>query len=316
MENHLPVEHEEMHTEEHTDDDSTEDLVDKFARCTVIFSTEDRRKNSMDRELVMIKNIKPLQDNTIDWKRITELTFAQKMMEIWFSETLITTEYRAFIFNGHLFGNYGWIPPTRDEAQHSADLSVDERFGTAYWRLLSPKKTELQPFFKQLFNHYIGALKFYKISCLSESKEDVKLYDQLEALIKKLDSPSYQCGVIKCLEGLSFRREEDIKWNDHPNWFVFENEIFDLVTMETVQASPHHHINVSCGHDRESPDYLLNYASAVKDIEEFMYSITGADEDLITYMMKIMSSFLVQGNIEEKCFFLLGAGRNGKGKFL
>jgi len=33
------------------------------------------------------------------------------------------------------------------------------------------------------------------------------------------------------------------------------------------------------------------------------------------YLLEVMSTFLFQGNVEEKCYFLLGEGRNGKVRF-
>jgi len=54
-------------------------------------------------------------------------------------------------------------------------------------------------------------------------------------------------------------------------------------------------------------------AEAKQEILLFLDSTTGSNTIMVRYLLKVMNTFLRQGNIEEKCYFLLCGGRNGKG---
>lgn len=244
-------------------------------------------------ESVFIANIEPVEDPSIDWERVTEHTFAEKMIDLWFKGKLLFTESNGYVY---------------------IDAQLNQNNFYCFWQTLDGKRTLIHQFFRPLFIHYIGALKFYKVKYLSDSKDDIKLYDSLEHLIKKLDSPAYRCGVVKSMEVICFKSESEIQWNNHPNYFVFKQNIVDLDTKLEVKSFPGQFINVSAGYFYDQWQGNANArAEAKQEILLFLDSITGSNTIMVRYLLKVMSTFLRQGNIEEKCYFLLGGGRNGKG---
>jgi hypothetical protein len=56
-----------------------------------------------------------------------------------------------------------------------------------------------------------------------------------------------------------------------------------------------------------------NIETVKEDIIKIFRSIVKNEEEYI-YFMKTIASFLIQNNIEEKAYFWLGQGRNGKGR--
>ena len=103
-------------------------------------------------ESVFIANIEPAEDPSIDWERVTEHIFAEKMFDVWFKDKMLFTE-----------SNDG-------------------------------KRTLIHQIFRPLFIHFIGALKFYKLKSLSDSKDDINV------------------------------SESEIQWNNHPDYFVFKQQ--------------------------------------------------------------------------------------------
>lgn len=63
--------------------------------------------------------------------------------------------------------------------------------------------------------------------------------------------------------------------------------------------------------DGTSRNNILLVEKATANIKNFMTGDDDSSYEMADYMFKIMSSFLFQGNVEEKCFFLLDEGRNG-----
>jgi hypothetical protein len=69
----------------------------------------------------------------------------------------------------------------------------------------------------------------------------------------------------------------------------------------------------------DSASNVMMVEEATANIKQFMLDITGGSVEhfeMANYLCKVMSTFLFQGNMEEKCYFLLGEGRNGKVCFI
>lgn len=233
----------------------------------------------------------------INWDRLTETEFATKMITLFqFKNTLIFTQHNCYLF-----------------ALGDISTNADVMGIVCQWRTLGSKRTELYRYFDFLFNYYFGAFK--KIKTNKSEKEANEIF----RILLKLDTPSFRTSILKNLEVMLYRPEYDIEWNKHSNWFVFTDRIVDLNTGLDVEPHPEQYINMSCGHagnpfliafDGLTPhnnDQLVEEATT--NITNFMLDITGGDErsyEMADYMFKIMSTFLFQGNVEEKCYFLLG----------
>lgn len=249
----------------------------------------------------------PENDETIDWDRLTELEFATKMKNTFALEgNLMFTES-----NCYYFGVVDFKTP------------ADVMGIVTQWRILGPKRTELYRFFDMLFNLYFGAFKREKMQ--GTFGETPAKANEIFKTLLKLDSPIYRTAILKNLEVLLYRTEASISWNKHSNLFVFTDRIVDLNTGLDVKPVASQYINVSCGHggninllsfdgfDSVSNKQMVEAASS--HIWQFLLDITSDDDEsdeLVHYLLKVMSSFLFQGNEEEKCYFLLGEGRNGK----
>jgi phage/plasmid-associated DNA primase len=177
-----------------------------------------------------------------------------------------------------------------------------------------------------LFNLYFGSFK--KCKAQGVFGEGPKANDIFRTLLK-LDSPTYRSAILKNLEVLLYQPESSIPWNQHPEWFVFTDRIVDLTTGRDITPDPKQYINVSCGHAGyihlmafdgvDSASNVMMVGEATANIKQFMLDITGGTVEhfeMANYLCKVMSTFLFQGNMEEKCYFLLGEGRNGKVCFI
>jgi phage/plasmid-associated DNA primase len=218
------------------------------------------------------------QKDKIDWGRLTEATFADRLCsKEFFGETVLFTGYskdmEGFKYNG------------------------------VYWEQLGVHNALLKKgYFEKLYTFYNK--KFDDVEMLFEEKDARNIRNN----IKVLDSAITRNHIIDIIKTNKY--EPKILWNQSPTLFAFTDCIFDLETGEKVNSSRDQYINTTCGYayGLDTEDYSVEEG----DIMTFLESVFESEE-LRKFMLKVLASFLRGNNIDEKIFFWLGSGRNGKG---
>jgi phage/plasmid-associated DNA primase len=134
--------------------------------------------------------------------------------------------------------------------------------------------------------------------------------------IKKLSRNVTREAVAKTY--LSVIHQPNIRWNVNPEWFVFNDCVYDLSKGEWVKTTSKDYINSTCGKNyhiessyNSKEEFGNALAEARRNLLEFFKSVV-LDDDY-PYFMKVLASFLRGFNKDEKAYFWLGEGRNGKG---
>jgi len=168
-----------------------------------------------------------------------------------------------------------------------------------YWKPIGLHNAELsKEHFDNLYKHYETAL--------NNKDLNEKTFNKYKSQINQINFFKTRSNVLKIFK--TDNHQFNVKWNLNNNLFVFNNCIYDIEKGDFVDPNPDDYINMCCGYDYIKP---TNYDIIKNKIETFIKSII-AESDY-EYMMKLCSSFLYQENIQEKGYFWLGSGRNGKG---
>lgn len=264
----------------------------------------------------------PYSSTNIDFQRLTDYTFALEFKKKFYT---YDGDKSKVVFTGKDKDIEGFY------------------YNGIYWKPLGLNNAEIcKNNFAKLYDYYCE--EFAKVE--DEYDFDEKPY--IWTNIKSLDSASRRSAIIKVLTQENY--EDNLVWNKNLNLFAFEDCVYDLEKGEFVRPSPEQYINTTCGYalgatiidtpdkyevippvlERETKFFedktykeikMKDGKPVMKDgkpVEEdddkqgFLWSIF-EDEEMINFIWKMMASFLKQQNIEEKCYFWLGKGRNGKG---
>lgn len=218
----------------------------------------------------------------INWSRLTDNTFADMMYKLYFKDRLIFTTNLKKEVEGYFYNDTYWIELGRNNC------------------LIK------RGYFRKLYNFYMCELQKIKDE-LSE-----KTYTEYYKKILTLDSAMTRNNIIKVLQDEVF--VENVEWNKNKYLFAFNNKIYDLEKGEFIEPNPKQYINFTCGYDYEEYEEseLIKAKKIIHDfIDGILDNLTKGEQK--RYLMKLLSSFLVQLNKEEKGYFWLGRGRNGKG---
>ena len=160
--------------------------------------------------------------------------------------------------------------------------------------------------------HFDNLYKFYKNALkLQKSNMQEKLYNLLSQQIKSLNSNKTRKNVIEIFKKDNYI--EDVVWNKNINLFVFDDKIYDLSLGQYVEPNKDEYMNMSVGYKYELKELTAEKKLSIReDIEKVLKSII-VDPERYKHIMKVISTFLTQDNKEEKGYFWLGSGRNGKG---
>jgi phage/plasmid-associated DNA primase len=231
------------------------------------------------------KEDNPALYNTLFGKKInwdlSEAEFAKKLKEICFDNKHVLFTGKGREPEGYLYNGVYWV----DLSLHNAELK--------------------QKHFDNLYKFYIEALKKDK----DNLEENV--YKSLMGQIKTLNTNKTRTNILKIFQADNY--VANVEWNKNRKLFVFENKVYDLEKDAFVPSNPEDYINTSCGYKYDDSE-TQELKKAVKTIEDFVNSILlETDRD---YVWTLLGSCVVQSNKEEKAYFLLGIGRNGKGTLL
>jgi hypothetical protein len=228
-----------------------------------------------------------LKDNPygVNWLRFTSHTIAERLLDLFFKDQLV--------FTG------------REKSR-----SV-YRFNGFYWRQLDSDCSEILQRFPDLFQYYKTGLDSIRPLVTKT------IYDKYCRQLLRLDTPGFKRSVVKSLKDIIYRSESNIQWNNHRHLFAFRDSIYNLETGQFIPPSPDQFINYTTGYNYQDSNFSPNDLTQARDkILTFLSAIMGNDEEMVTYLLKVLASFLVQCNDEERAYFFIGAGRNGKVKII
>lgn len=226
-------------------------------------------------------------NNKIDWNRLTDATYAEMMYNLYFRDE---KGNQMLIFTG--------------------DKKIPDAYfyNGVYWESVGQNLCIIKnKKFTQLYKYYNKQLD----RLMEEYKIEKEQYDKLKIKIQDLDKNRVRDDIIKIMCSEYYDNKISQKWNQNKDLYVFENKIYDLSKGIFIDPSPDQYINMSCGYEYNNGDYR----EEIEEINTFIDSILDHN-DLVNqkkYLMTVLSSFLRQSNKEEKAYFFLGRGRNGKG---
>jgi hypothetical protein len=199
-------------------------------------------------------------------------------------------------------------------------------FNGVYWKAVSLHSAELHK------NHFDQLYDWYSEKLVSEEAEmPENIYKALENQIAGLNTCQMRHSIIRIFKADNY--EKHVKWNKNTELFVFEDCVYDLQHDKFVKANAQDYMNMSCGkiynigqrpvfgekdtevEKQEKSRKALIVKAAIDTAKEniklfFQGIVNECDYD---FFVKLLASFLRQGNKEEKGYFWLGRGRNGKG---
>lgn len=185
------------------------------------------------------------------------------------------------------------------------------KYNGVYWLDLGLHNAEIKKgIFDDMYNLYMK--EFMKNYDSFDEKEKASVLGS----IKQLDNNVFRNNVIECLKTEKYI--EHIDWNKDRNLYAFNDCIYNLQLGNFIKPNPNQYINCTCGYDlgisydEKNKLIVPEYLDEQKICENFVKSLFN-DNDTIEYIFKTMSSFLKQINAEEKAYFWIGDGRNGKG---
>jgi len=212
----------------------------------------------------------------INWD-LSEAEFAKALKRVCFDDSHVLFTGKGKEPEGYLYNGVYWV----DLSLHNAEL-------------------------KQ--KHFDNLYKFYS-EALQKEKQNLEeaVFKSLTGQIKALNTNKTRTNILKIFQADNY--VANVEWNKNKNLFVFENCIYDLETDTFIPSNPEDYINTSCGYKYDNENTDLEKAK--EKIKDFVNSIL-LDTDR-EYVWTLMGSSVVQSNAEEKAYFLLGVGRNGKG---
>jgi hypothetical protein len=199
-------------------------------------------------------------------------------------------------------------------------------FNGIYWTELSLHNAELQKgHFDNLYVWYSDKLKMEK------GKLNELVYKSLLTKLKTLNSYSTRVAVIKIFKADNY--EENVEWDKNNDLFVFEDRIYSLLEDKFVKPNSNDYVSMSNGKKynigqiavhgekdeeeikKEKDKNALEIAEKIKDAKVVLINFLKGivPNSNYEFFLKQLSSFLKQENKEEKGYFWLGRGRNGKG---
>ena len=223
----------------------------------------------------------PLKVVNINWD-LSEAEFAKALKRICFENKPVLFTGKGKEPEGYLYNGIYWV----ELSLHNAELK--------------------QKHFDDLYKYYTNELQQQKDN-MEES-----MYKNLKGQIKTLNTNKTRTNILKIFQADNY--VADVKWNNNRKLFVFENCIYDLENDEFVEKpNPDDYINVSCGYKYDDTN-KDEFENAKKKIKDFIGTILlESDRD---YVLTLLGSCVEQANVEEKAYFLLGKGRNGKGTLM
>lgn len=164
---------------------------------------------------------------------------------------------------------------------------------------------------KKVLENFIGRKLVDHFITLINEKSKYSKYVKLEKhkIINKmrtsLESP------LKCAEiinkFMSITAKKNIQWDNADYLLQFNNKIYDLKNSEFVDPNKELYIRTTCGYDFNDGDYKEEKKEIIKYFNDIQ------DKDEAEFLLTYFASTLHRYNVDNKCLFMVGKGRNGKG---
>lgn len=134
---------------------------------------------------------------------------------------------------------------------------------------------------------------------------DATIYQRKLKELTFLFSKSFKADVIYELQ--EFYTRPKVEFNKRAELIAFENRVYDLNAGCWVKPEPDMFISKTTGYAYEEPTDL-----ELDNLERWVGELFDSPEKT-EYVLKVLASTLYRYNREEKGYFFLGRGRNGKG---
>jgi len=186
-------------------------------------------------------------------------------------------------------------------------------FNGVYWQKDSKTNSRLNLFIGQEYYESFSSLipSFYKeVYKIKKEDERCRELDKLEKYIQAVgcfvDSKARDRYVKDIVNAIT---NDDIKFDENPYLFCFNNKVYDLRTHKFITPNPKDYISLTTGYDYI--DKLDEDKALEKELEKLISTIF-PDEDEKKLYLTILSTALEGLNLE-KFVIASGGGGNGKG---
>jgi phage/plasmid-associated DNA primase len=186
-------------------------------------------------------------------------------------------------------------------------------FNGVYWQKDSKTNSRLNLFIGQEYYESFSSLipSFYKeVYKIKKEDERCRELDKLEKYIQAVgcfvDSKARDRYVKDIVNAIT---NDDIKFDENPYLFCFNNKVYDLRTHKFITPNPKDYISLTTGYDYI--DKLDEDKALEKELEKLISTIF-PDEDEKKMYLTILSTALEGLNLE-KFVIASGGGGNGKG---
>ena len=183
-------------------------------------------------------------------------------------------------------------------------------YNDVYWQELSLSENEIkQNNFDKLYKYYMDELMKHKFGFADE-----KLFNEYKTKIQTLNKRLTRENVMKLFVTDCYLPQEP-NWNNNPDIYAFNDCLYSLKekrVLEQAEINREWYINHTCGYNYEDISICKEKVKVAKQNIKKIFEEILHHED-VEYVWKVCGSFLKQNNPEEKAYFWLGKGGNGKG---
>jgi len=198
-------------------------------------------------------------------------------------------------------------------------LTVDDilyRFNGIYWVPEDKKNSSIHNFIDTVFIGELKKITAFEYTSMTEKivKAEKEEKKELEKERKKIDDFNTNINMLRNhKQRVNFVNEltckfvnNDIKFDDNPFLFAFNNKVYDLKTNQFVKPTSNMYIKTTCGYD-----YIDYYDKSKKDDLNKLIDTIFTIDSIKKYYMSILATGLYGEQIEN-LFIASGEGGNGK----
>ena len=201
-----------------------------------------------------------------------------------------------FIFENNYLYHYNGVYWKRDNTKHYIKKSI---------------MNDLTTYYKYIQKNIINIFKNTKDETTLSSKDKEVKEAELELIIKTLKECILLCSTntkiknIVDLFEVIIEKDELIKWEMKPYYYVFDNKIFDLESGLWVEPKKEDYLFISCGYNYEN--------SSEEDKEKLLFILNDIFpiEEEKEYYLYILSSMMIGRTLDK---FIVANGEGGNGK--
>ena len=248
-------------------------------------------------------------------------------IEVDFSEKKMNQDYLTVLEESLDFKLYYDITTTGILANYFKTIYANEfivvndqlyNYTGVYWQADESKKsTKLHQFISNTFYKHMVKYTITQKSIIFKQLEKAKGEDEettIKQLLQKLNTFEEKVNMFcnsvhfrnNLIEDIKHHITTNVKLDDKPFLFVFNNKIYDLQKGEWKKPNPYDYLTVSCGYD-----YIEYYdENNIIELNNIIDTIF-TKPDVKNYYLECLSTGLYGAQVEN-LFIATGAGGNGK----